>query len=186
MAVVGRKQNEQEVAIRAQEILSRRLSKDYVVHVGKSILYKIGVDAQGKVIPDSVDSPMRGQYAFQTDILVESRSPSIPLVVVELKYGSFSSHDVITYSWKASQHKGIYPYLRYGFVVVGLGGLGRRFLTHNQSFDFALALPDIVEAEAEFVAVVQRQVASAECLAKLMRSNQIKLLRYEENVEIAS
>jgi len=51
----------------------------------------------------------------------------VPLVVIELKATSFSSHDVVLYSAKAAKHKSIYPYLRYGFVVVGLEALGRRF-----------------------------------------------------------
>lgn len=40
--------------------------------------------------------------------------------------GDASSHDVLLYSAKAAKHKYIYPYLRYGFVVVGLQALERR------------------------------------------------------------
>jgi hypothetical protein len=48
-----------------------------------SILYKIEVNALGQITPDSVNGPLRGQYAFQTDILVEKRTaPAVPLVVI--------------------------------------------------------------------------------------------------------
>jgi len=44
----------------------------------------------------------------------------LPFVVIETKYGSFSTHDVLIYSTKALKHKEIYPYIRYGFVVGGI------------------------------------------------------------------
>lgn len=180
-----KRENEEEISRQLKDALDRRFSPEYVVHAGKSILYKIEVNALGQVTPDSVDSPMRGQYAFQTDILVEKRTPSIPLVVIELKYGSFSTHDVIIYSSKAARHKDIYPYLRYGFVIVGLhAALGRRFVTHNQGFDFAMAVPDVASKEADLLALIQRQITSAERLSGLMRSNRIKLSRYEETIDI--
>src|SRR6266508_3493109 len=165
--IKAKRETEQDIARQVRDLLQRRLPPDYVVHTGKSILYKIEVNALGKITPDSVDGPTRGQYAFQTDILIEKRDPAIPLVVIELKYGSFSSHDVITYSSKAARHKDIYPYLRYGFVVVGPDRLGRRFVTHNQGFDFAMALPDLALHEIELFALVERQIASAERLTGL-------------------
>jgi hypothetical protein len=176
--------SELEISQRMRDALIRHLSPEYSVHTGKSLLYKIEVNALGKIVPDSVDGPMRGQYAFQTDILVEKKTPSIPLVVIELKYGSFSSHDVITYSSKAARHKEIYPYLRYGFIVVGVEMLSRRFITHNQGFDFAMALADLQSSENDLVACIERQIASAECLSSLMRTSRIKLSRYEEIVQI--
>jgi len=177
--------NEKGIALQMHDILSRRLDSRFRVHVGKSILYKIEVDALGKVTPDSVDSPMRGQYAFQTDILIEARNPSIPLVVVELKYGNFSTHDVITYSSKAARHKDIYPYLRYGFIVVGKDAvLGRHFITHNQNFDFAMAIGNLAVNSDEWITVVERQLENAEQLSNVMRSNRIKLIKYEEVVDL--
>jgi hypothetical protein len=171
-----------DISRQVREVLTRSLSSGYLVHVGKSILYKIEVNASGQVEPNSLDSPTRGQYAFQTDILIEKQTPSIPLVVIELKSGGFSTHDVITYSSKAARHKDIYPYLRYGFIVVGLSVLSRKFVTHNQGFDFAMALPDVVSQEADLVAVVQRQIASAECLIGIMRSSRVQFSRYEETI----
>jgi hypothetical protein len=64
----------------------------------------------------------------------------IPLVVIEIKYGGLTTHDVLTYSAKALKHKDIYPYLRYGLVLGGLKSIPNRFFVHNQGFDFALAL----------------------------------------------
>jgi hypothetical protein len=132
-------QTEHEATVYVREVLASALSDDYRVHQGANLLYRIEIDGAGKISNDGGGPPRRGQYAFQTDILVSKNE--IPLVVVELKSGTFSSHDVITYSFKAQRHKQVYPYLRYGFAVVGLEALGRRFVTHNEGFDFAVALP---------------------------------------------
>ena len=175
------KESEQQVAMRIKDALAPRFP-GHAVECGKSILYKIEVDACGKVTHASLDDPMRGQFAFQTDILITKAS--LPLVVIELKVGSFTTHDVITYSWKAGKHKQVYPYLRYGFIVFGLDVLGRRFVTHNEGFDFAMALRDTTAIEADLVPLVQRQLKSAERVSALVGSSRVKLRRYEETVEI--
>lgn len=177
----SRKQSEHQVAIQVREILAAHFPA-YTVETGKSLLYKIEVDPSGQLSHENAASPMRGQNAFQTDILITK--DSIPLVVIELKSGSFTSHDVITYSFKAARHKQIYPYLRYGFVVAGLDGLGRRFVTHNEGFDFAMTLPDSTTIATDLVALVRRQIAGAEILCDLMRSDRIKIRRYEQTLEI--
>lgn len=175
-------QREQAAAVHTKEVLAAALSGDYEVHQGASLLYRIEIDSFGKTSNDGQDAPRRGQYAFQTDILV-TRAKT-PLVVVELKAGSFSSHDVITYSWKAQRHKQVYPYLRYGFAVVGVEALGRRFMTHNEGFDFAAAISDLDRVEKELTPIVRRQVRSAERIIELTRHGRVKLRRYEQNVEI--
>jgi hypothetical protein len=186
VAAASRGESEKETAAQVEAALRRQLAPDYAVHVGKNLLYKIEVDAFGKISPGSIDSPTRGQYAFQTDILIEKQNEAVPLVVVELKYGSFTSHDVITYSSKAARHKEIYPYLRYGFVVVGMEALSRKFLTHNAGFDFAMALPDVKSHEAALASLIRRQIASADCVVTLMRSSRARFSRYEETVQIGN
>jgi hypothetical protein len=177
-----KRQREHDIAVRAKEVLAAALSGDYKVHQGASLLYRIEIDSFGKTSNDGQDSPRRGQYAFQTDLLVTRANT--PLVVVELKAGSFSSHDVITYSWKAQRHKQVYPYLRYGFAVIGIDALGRRFMTHNEGFDFAAAIPDLTGIQTQLLPIVRRQIKSAERIIELTRHGRVKLRRYEQNVEI--
>jgi hypothetical protein len=175
-------QREHAAAVHTRDELAAGLSGEYQVHQGASLLYRIEIDSFGKTSNDGQDAPRRGQYAFQTDLLI-TRAKT-PLVVVELKAGSFSSHDVITYSWKAQRHKQVYPYLRYGFAVVGVEALGRRFMTHNEGFDFAVAIPDLAGIETHLVPIVRRQISSAERIIELARYRRVKLRRYEQNVEI--
>jgi hypothetical protein len=98
------------------ELLKDRLL-GYNVVKGGSLLYKLMIDSQGKLQPEpeTLADPKRGQLAFQTDIVVKNEI--VPLVVLELKVGDFSTHDVLIYSSKAAKHKEVYPYLRYGFVI---------------------------------------------------------------------
>ena len=179
---VGNRLSEKELSLQVTDMLARRLSPEYTVHAGKPILYKIQINALGQITHRGVDDPTRGQYAFETDILVQRRTETIPLVVIELKCGRFSSHDILTYASKGRQHKSIYPYLRYGLVAVGAGALGRRFVTHKEGFDFAMTLPDVASHEIDLTTLIQKQLESAERLSKLMRSDRIRFTRYEETV----
>src|SRR3989338_1273573 len=104
--------NEDQFARKIQRFLSRNL-KTCEVTVGESLLYKLIIDTEGHLRPRDINKISRGQYAFQTDILIKNKQGGA-LVVIETKYGGFSTHDIITYSVKANRHKEIYPYLRYG------------------------------------------------------------------------
>ncbi|WP_439923106.1 hypothetical protein [Nitrobacter sp. JJSN] len=178
---VKRREREKADADKIQKILADQLD-GYSVECGRSLLYKIEIETSGRLSYDAAGAPMRGQHAFQTDLLI-TKGPT-PLVAIELKSGTFSSHDVITYSAKAARHKKIYPYLRYGFVVVGLNALGRRFVTHNEGFDFAMAVPDRNSLPTDLVALVQRQIASSERLIELLQPGSINVRSYEQNVAI--
>jgi hypothetical protein len=175
------KEAEKKIAQRLKLKLESHF-EGYVVETEKSLLYKIEIDPGGKVSHKDQKKVRRGQYAFQTDLLISTKS--IPLVAIELKSGSFSSHDVITYSSKASRHKQIYPYLRYGFVVFGAEMLGRRFVTHNEAFDFAIAVPGYHSIDTELMPVVERQIESSERLIEMLRSTRVEARCYEEIVQI--
>ncbi|MBC7081821.1 MAG: hypothetical protein H5T44_06250 [Thermoplasmatales archaeon] len=51
--------------------------------------------------------PKRGRLAFQNDILI--KKGDLPLVVIEAKYNSLTTHDILVYSTKALKHKEVYP-----------------------------------------------------------------------------
>lgn len=184
--MVSRRAQEKHFARALQEVLQDKLSNAYTIRPGKSLLYKLEVDVEGELRPKPEDlrSPKRGQFAFETDILVEKTHPGIPLVVIELKFGGFSTHDIITYSSKATRHKEIYPYLRYGFVVGGADALSKKFLTHNQGVDFAMAFPDMATAGLKFVHLIKRQIKCAETLVEMMRTTRTSFTRYEKSITV--
>jgi hypothetical protein len=183
---ISRRDQEKQFTLELQKLLQETLSNRYAIRIGKSLLYKLEVDVDGELRPkpDDLRSPKRGQFAFQTDILIEKADPTIPLVVVELKFGGFSTHDIITYSSKATRHKEIYPYLRYGFVVGGSDALSKKFLTHNQGVDFAMSVPTLATAGLKLIELIKRQIGSAETLVEMMRTNRTSFTQYEKNIDI--
>ena len=154
--------------------------KSHQVSQGESLLYKLIIGADGKTKPEKTDLPSRGHYAFQTDILVKEKN--IPLVVVELKYGGFSTHDVLVYSTKAIKHKEIYSYLRYGLVVGGQDKIDGKFFIHNVGFDFALAIKNIEEKRRVLDSIVKNQIKIAKKLITILEKKPVS--RYETEVKV--
>jgi len=162
--------------------LEGNLPNKYETIKGGNLIYKVIIDYNLQFHPRNPKNPSRGVMAFQTDILIKDKERGLPLVVIEVKYGGFSTHDVLIYSTKATKHKEIYPYLRYGFVVGGQNILQNRFFIHNTGIDFALAVDDKNNLN-NLVSIVKKQIDDANKLIKIMQNkNQIK--GYISNVEI--
>ena len=90
--------------------------------------------------PESTKNPKRGTSAFQTDICICELIDGVkfPRLAIEFKE-SISTHDILTYSAKAGQHKRIYPCLRYGILVGNEASIPSRFFIHNENLDFFIA-----------------------------------------------
>jgi hypothetical protein len=178
---------EAQFARKLQKLLQGPFGRKFKIEIGKNLLYTLEVDATGKVRPNLEErqDPKRGQlYAFQTDILIEKTKPIVPLVVLELKFGKFSTHDIITYSSKATRHKAIYPYLRYGFVVGGSKSLSKKFLAHNQGIDFAMSISNFATDGAKLIQLVERQIGDAEKLVKVMSNDRKTFTRYVKGIDV--
>ena len=158
------------------EILEKCLKKElkgYEVKRNENLIYKVIVNENMQFNPKNPKKPKRGNLSFQTDLMIKKND--LPLVVIETKFGGFSTHDVLTYSTKALKHKEVYPYLRYGFVVGGVKIIQNRFFTHNLGFDFAIAIEDINNLRS-FLDLVKRQIKNSEMLLKIMKEkNKTKL-----------
>lgn len=116
--------------------------KNLVVKRGANLLYQIQLNRKLEVALSDEDfrTPKRGKSAFQTDICVFERVGEVdfPRVVIEFKT-HITTHDIITYSAKAGNHKKIYPHLRYGILMSELDSIPNRVFTHNEHLDFAIA-----------------------------------------------
>ena len=81
----------------------------------------------------------------------------------QAKLDRITTHDAITYSYKAEKHKAITPYVRYGIMIGEREHypLPGRLFRHGTNFDFMFSFkgdtPDGTEWES-FVALVQREV----------------------------
>lgn len=120
--------------------LIKYLPRKYKVETFANLYYKLSINNKLEIEQDP-KNPKRGSSAFQTDLLISEirKDLSIPKVVIELKHG-ISTHDVITYSYKALLHKEVYPYIRYGMVMFDINYIPKRFFIHNQNIDFCIAL----------------------------------------------
>ena len=80
---------------------------------------------------------------FETDLVVyeQVEGKNILRIVVEAKLGNVSTHDAITYSYKAEKHKNITPYLRYGIMIGDRKQypLPGRLFRHGTNFDFMIS-----------------------------------------------
>ena len=125
------------------ELINSKLDKtQFIAYRGKSILYELKIDEELNIIGDP-KNPKRGSGAFETDVTIFAKKGDVevPFIVLEVKE-CLTSHDVITYSNKASRHKAVYPYLRYGLVSYNLDVIPKRFFKHKRDIDFFLAVRD--------------------------------------------
>lgn len=113
----------------------------------------------------------KGQKAYATDALIYeplSNGNRIPLVVLEGKIKTQTTHDIITYTEKAKAHKNVFPHLRYGFIVLNAKGEEfPDFYYQHSGFDFEEVFPSSETPEKAqtrtnaFVAEVIRQIEKA-------------------------
>ena len=87
---------------------------------------------------------------------------SIPRVVMEFKT-RITTHDVLTYSAKATKHKQVYPYLRYGIVASSETAVPGRLFTHNESLDFCATVSGLEGKELSdfFASLLAAEVESS-------------------------
>jgi hypothetical protein len=179
----GKKMSEEKQFVDLMKTELKNSLPGCVITSGESLIYKFFIDAQGRLQPQTIQKPKRGHLAFQTDLMVKKINPPVPLVVIEVKFGRFTTHDVLTYSAKATRHKEIYPYLRYGLIVGGVKKIQHRFFTHNSGFDFAVAI-EKSENLSEVTEIVKQQLQAAERMLTVFQGKEVK--RYVSNIDIAS
>jgi hypothetical protein len=122
------------------EIHSRLVSSDDHLQViaGSRLLYAYEVRYyQDNNRPESVFMD------YETDMLVTESANNRwkPRVVIETKLKQVTTHDAITYSQKATTHKQVHPYLRYGMLLGNRGNypLPGRLFRHGSHFDFMVS-----------------------------------------------
>lgn len=139
------RRSEREVGEHLAEDLRRHLARENVIVSDCfNLYYALSIDGEGRVTTEKGDagSIRRGSLsAFQVDLAVYDPPAAgrqvVPRVVLELKTGGVTTHDLMLYSTKASRHKDVYPYLRYGLVALGeKSRVHPKVLRHGALFDF--------------------------------------------------
>ena len=83
-----------------------------------------------------------GTMDFETDLLIYEKAEVIkPRVIIEAKVRTVSTHDAITYSYKALQHKTVTPFVRYGIMLGNRKHhpIPGRLYRHGSNFDFMIS-----------------------------------------------
>jgi len=118
----------------------------------------------------------RNSILYETDVLVtEETEENVwkPRVVVEAKLARITTHDAITYSEKASTHKHVHPYLRYGILIGDRKHypLPGRLFRHGAYFDFMVSWMGLVPTESEldrFVTLILSEVQASRHLEDIL------------------
>ncbi len=157
------------VELIAGRLRAKSLGAPLEVVTGLKLAYGNEIDSYGPV-PDSRTS------SFQTDLAIREVIDGNrwkPRVVVEAKLGGVTTHDAITYGHKASIHRAVHPYLRYG---IALGNrkqypLPGRLYRHGAQFDFMISIKGFQPTKDElaaFVDVIRCEVEASRTLEKIL------------------
>ncbi len=134
--------NEKQWTTRVREALEPRISafdESLFVQQGTKIPYAYEI-----VDYDQGNHPLPNLLRYETDLLISERLQDDswkPRLIIEIKLGRITTHDAITYSEKASNHKRVHPYLRYGIMIGAREHypLPGRLFRHGGEFDFMLS-----------------------------------------------
>ena len=120
----------------------------------------------------------RAPDSFETDMTVYEKKDGviIPLVIIEAKIKTVTTHDAITYSRKAELHKNVMPFLRYGIMLGNRKGypLPGRLFRHGGCFDFMFSFkgfsPEPYEWDA-FVEMIKREIEYSRNLEEMLHES---------------
>lgn len=126
--------------------------------------------------------PEPSSMKYETDMLVVETIDSkwIPRVIIEVKcHGSITTHDVITYSHKASTHRQVHPYIRYGILISQRERypLPDRLFRHGTQFDFMFSLVGAIATEEEmndFIDLLFEEVEASRTMQELIYGSRKK------------
>ncbi|USD61310.1 hypothetical protein J4N45_04895 [Vibrio sp. SCSIO 43140] len=152
------------------------ISPKYAADVAQKLCYANEVRQYRNDIADCIETK------FETDILIYEwidDATWTPRVVVETKVDSVTTHDAITYSKKAQNHRVVHPFLRYGMFIggIGNGGVPARLLRHGEAFDFMIAWKDLVSTKEEkqtLLGILADEVETSKRVEKILYNNRSK------------
>lgn len=118
---------------------------------------------------------------FETDMVIFEKEDGriIPRVIVEAKIRKVSTHDAITYSYKAEKHKTTTPYLRYGIMLGDRNqySLPGRLFRHGINFDFMFSFVGTRPTEIEwksFTDMILKEVEYSRTMEEMLHDSRSK------------
>lgn len=118
---------------------------------------------------------------FEVDMFIYEIVDKVfkPRVVVESKLKDITTHDPITYSYKANAHKEVMPFIRYGIMLGDRKHhpLPGRLFRHGINFDFMMSFVGESPTEKEledFVDVLKSEITYSQQIEEMLYSNRQK------------
>lgn len=119
---------------------------------------------------------------YATDLVIIDQTGNsgwIPRVVIECKLDRITTHDALTYSAKASTHKQVHPYVRYGILIGSWGDYGfpTRLFRHGAYFDFMVLWAGKEPTDDEWydlIGILTDEVKSSRRIQHLLTSGRSK------------
>jgi len=123
--------------------------------------------------PSNINS--ENSMSFETDFMIYEEIDTIikPRIVIEAKLSNITTHDAITYSYKAVQHKSVTPYLRYGIMLGNRKHypLPGRLFRHGANFDFMISFKNYTLIESElssFIELIFKEVQFSQKIEEIL------------------
>jgi len=121
------------------------------------------------------------QMLFETDLLIfeQNNNIVIPRIIIEVKLARITTHDAITYSYKAQNHKTITPFIRYGIIIGNRAHypLPGRLFRHGSNFDFMISFQKEELSNTEktaFVDIIKKELAYSRQLEEMLLNSRNK------------
>lgn len=136
-----------------------------------------------EILSYNLDFKERNEHvmSFETDLLIYEKDKEIikPRIIVEAKIDNVSTHDAITYSYKAQSHKNVTPYIRYGIMLGNRGHypLPGRLFRHGTNFDFMISFKDYELSEYEklaFVELIKKEISYSKSIEEMIYESRSK------------
>ncbi len=133
----------------------------------------------------------RKYIKYETDLLVFQKIDKEkwkPRIIIEGKINSVTTHDAITYSQKASTHKNVHPYLRYGILLGNRKHypLPGRLYRHGAHFDFMLswkAFEPTTEEWNDFLSIVESEIKYSKKIEEMFFYSRLKKRRHYTSLQ---
>ena len=132
--------------------------------------------AYGHEITSYGEQPHSNTIGFETDLVILETTANDrwkPRVVVEAKVGRVTTHDAIVYSQKASSHRAVHPYLRYGIILGNRRHhpLPGRLYRHGVQFEFMMSFVAFEPSNDEthsFIDLLQSEIEASRTLERIL------------------
>lgn len=160
-----------------ETLRSQNLEENIYIDTLKKIPYAYEI----KAFTDDWDIDEYEQTLFETDMVVYEKNGDkiIPRVIIESKLESVTTHDAITYSHKASYHKNVIPFVRYGIMCGNREHypLPGRLFRHGTNFDFLFSFVGYEPSDEEkevFVEMIKKEIQYSRQLEEILSNSRSK------------